>query len=488
MSQSNTGAGTSDRGGSQTSLDWRTKGAYGLGQMVDGIPTGAIETFLFFYYTQVLDLSGTLAGLAILLALVVDAFTDPLMGMLSDATRGRWGRRHPFMVASALPLPLCFVALFVPPAGFEGTALFAWLVTFAVGVRVSLTLFSVPHMSFGAELSQDYVERSRIVALRLAFGAIGWIAVSGGAFLWFFEATEAFPMGHLDAGRYPAFAVSFAGAIAAAALVSAFGTLRWGRRLTPRTAPTLRFADLGPAIGRVFSQAAFRGLIVAGVLASVAVGLRLTLGLHVFTYFWELSPETLSVVNFVMLGGLLFGFPLWGALARIIDKRVAYQAGLILLGVGVLLPHALRIATGWPVDGASVLVPWVALMALVAAVGGTGAQLALASMMADVTDEHELAHGTREEGLFFGALSVVTKSASGLGHQLAGLGLDAISFPADASPGNLAPEVVDGLGWMYGASVAVLATLAVVAVARLPLSRERHARVREALDARSTPG
>ncbi|MEM7408602.1 MAG: MFS transporter [Myxococcota bacterium] len=463
---------------------WGTKLAYGIGQMVDGIPTGAIETFLFFYYTQVLGLSGTLAGLAILIALVFDAITDPWIGALSDATESRSGRRHPFLFASVVPLPLCFVALFVPPAELTGPALFGWLLCFAVGVRLSLTLFSVPHMSLGAELSEDYAERTRIVALRLAFGAIGWIAVSGGGFFWFFQASEAFPIGHLDAGRYPAFATSFAIAIAAAALVSAGGTLAWGRRLGRVVRPHFGARQLFRAVRRVFAHAAFRGLVLAGVAASIAVGLRLTLGLHVFTYFWELPPDAVGVVNFVMLGGLLLGFPLWSALAEVIDKRRAMIAGLCGLGAAVFAPHALRIATGWPAADAPYLVAWVAVMALLAAVGGTGAQLALASMMADVTDEHELAHGTREEGLFFGALSVVTKSASGLGHQLAGIGLDAIAFPADAAPGSLAPEVVTGLGWLYGAGVAVGVGLAVFLTARLPLTRARHAEVRRALDAR----
>jgi len=76
---------------------------YGIGQLSDGAKQAAFNTFLFFYYNQVLGLSGSLAGTAALLALVADAITDPMIGQISDRFRSRWGRRHPFMLAGALP-------------------------------------------------------------------------------------------------------------------------------------------------------------------------------------------------------------------------------------------------------------------------------------------------------------------------------------------------------------------------------------------------
>ena len=91
-----------------------TKLSYGIGQLSDGVKQAAFGTFLFFYYNQVLGLSGSLAGAAALLALLVDAITDPMVGQLSDRFRSRWGRRHPFMLAGALPFGLAMVALFSP--------------------------------------------------------------------------------------------------------------------------------------------------------------------------------------------------------------------------------------------------------------------------------------------------------------------------------------------------------------------------------------
>jgi Na+/melibiose symporter-like transporter len=114
---------------------------YGVGQLSEGVKQAAFNTFLFFYYNQVLGLSGSLAGAAALLALVVDAFTDPMIGQISDHWKSKWGRRHPFMLLGAIPFGLAIVALFSPPEGLAGLALFSRMLVWAIIVRLSLTFF-----------------------------------------------------------------------------------------------------------------------------------------------------------------------------------------------------------------------------------------------------------------------------------------------------------------------------------------------------------
>ena len=105
-------------------LTFNTKFAYGIGQLAEGLKNSALGTFVLFYYNQVLGLPGTLAGLALAIALVFDAFTDPLAGSISDNWQGKNGRRHPFMYASALPLAIFFYLLFSPPEGLSEIELF----------------------------------------------------------------------------------------------------------------------------------------------------------------------------------------------------------------------------------------------------------------------------------------------------------------------------------------------------------------------------
>ena len=88
----------------QSQLRFPTKLAYGVGQAAEGLKNGAFGIFVLFYYNQVLGLSGTLAGLAIGVALVFDSVSDPLAGSVSDHWRSKLGRRHPFLYAAIIPM------------------------------------------------------------------------------------------------------------------------------------------------------------------------------------------------------------------------------------------------------------------------------------------------------------------------------------------------------------------------------------------------
>ena len=146
---------------------------YGLGQAAEGLLSFSFSYFLIFYYTGVVGLSGRLAGVAVLISLLFDAVTDPLAGVVSDRAHSRWGRRHPFLYASALPMAVTFLLTWLPPRGMGELALFTWLVALSVLARLFLTLFYVPHTALGAELSRDYEERNRVVATRQFFGRVG---------------------------------------------------------------------------------------------------------------------------------------------------------------------------------------------------------------------------------------------------------------------------------------------------------------------------
>eukprot|EP01068_Selenidium_serpulae_P006878 Selendium_serpulae@DN4543_c1_g1_i2.p4 len=90
----------------------KTRICFGVGAIAEGVKNTGFNAFLLFYYNQVLGLSGTACGVAILFALLVDALTDPLVGELSDRCHSPLGRRHPFMYAATVPMPLSFMALF----------------------------------------------------------------------------------------------------------------------------------------------------------------------------------------------------------------------------------------------------------------------------------------------------------------------------------------------------------------------------------------
>jgi hypothetical protein len=141
---SSTHASAADPGGAPR-LSVREKSLYAAGDLADGITNVSLGTFLLFYLTAVCGLPGSLAGAAVAISLMVDAVVDPLIGYISDNTRSRWGRRHPYMFASAIPFAGALGMIYSIPA-FESTwALFAYVVAVLIVLRVSFSTFVLPY-------------------------------------------------------------------------------------------------------------------------------------------------------------------------------------------------------------------------------------------------------------------------------------------------------------------------------------------------------
>jgi GPH family glycoside/pentoside/hexuronide:cation symporter len=252
-------------------VPFSTRCFYGLGSVSEGVKNAAFNAFLLFYYNHVLGLPGTLSGLAILLALCVDAITDPLVGSISDNFHSRWGRRHPFMYASALPMALSFLLLFNPPASLGQTGLFLWLTSFAVLVRVSMTLYSIPSNSMTAEMTPNYDERTSLISYRFFFGWVGGITIYQLALRYYLAPTPEFGAGRYNPDAYGAFALASAIAITAAILICALGTHHLIPKLNPppeKTPFTLgRFVR---ELRDVFGNRSYLVLVIASLFSAVA--------------------------------------------------------------------------------------------------------------------------------------------------------------------------------------------------------------------------
>ena len=155
---------------------------YSVGAIANGIKTDTFTFFLLFFYSRVIGLEPLLASLAIGLALIIDSFTDPLMGTISDRTNSKYGRRHPFMFISFIPVSIFYVLLFTPKPEWDlsQNQLFWWMFVCASFTRIGMTFFEVPHRSFGAEITKDYIERTKLFSWREMFA---WTAGICNAFL-----------------------------------------------------------------------------------------------------------------------------------------------------------------------------------------------------------------------------------------------------------------------------------------------------------------
>ncbi len=465
------------------SLSVPTKAAYGVGQLAEGVKTTAFNVFLLFYYNQVLGLSAWWTGLALGLATVIDAIADPLMGSISDSARHRWGRRHPFMYAAALPFGVTFTLLFRPPAGLDPTGLFIWLLTFTILVRISMTIYSVPHLALGAELSTDYRERTAIVAYRSFLAYVGAVLVVVSGWGYFFRSAPGLTDGQFNRAAYPEFGLFCAVAASLSIVVSALGTHARIPHLAGLGAAPAPFSvrRLGAEMRGALANPSFRALFIGIVLFFITRGVAEGLGIYMFTHFWQTAPGAILQVQAIGLIGVLIGTVLWAALSRAIDKKPAFLVGISVYSVFTLLPPLAKLWGWFPAVASPLYVPTLAGLGFVAALGAAAALVSSGSMMADIADEHELDTGRRHEGIFFGALTFAVKVTSGLGQFAAGWSLDLIHFPARAAPGTVAVEIVDALAVLYGPGLSVIAVIAIVILSRYRIDRARHEEIMRAL-------
>jgi GPH family glycoside/pentoside/hexuronide:cation symporter len=460
---------------------------YALGAMLDGVATQAINIFLFFYATAVCGLPAALVGVALAVGLVVDAIVDPLIGSLSDGWRSRYGRRLPFMAVGVPGTMLFLSLLFALPRGWSVPALAAWLTLSSIGLRVSISLFLLPFNAVGAELSDDYEERSSIAAWRWGFamaGAVATVALGFGVFL-------GGPAGLSNRAAYLPFALTLAGIVAVATTVSIRSLHGMPERLHPPAASHgLIHVRLLREVGELFRNRSFRTLFAGALLLFTAAAIHSTLAIHANTYFWGMLPSQVQAVTLALFLGLLCGAPLAAPMLRRVEKRTVLILGILGLGAAFALPPSARLLGLLPRTAH----PPVALLASAVFVGGAlmaMAAIAFASMMADAADEHEFLFGARREGLYFAGWAFASKAAAGLGSLVAGVAVQLIGVPGGSAAHDVAtslpPRAVAWIGVIYGPGTGLLALAAGLICLLYRLDAGAHRAILGELAARRDP-
>ena len=467
-------------------VPFSSKFAFGVGQYAEGLKNTAFSLFILFYYNQVLGLSGTLAGAALFIALLFDAVTDPLAGSLSDNWKSKWGRRHPFMYASAVPLALAFVGLFSPPEDMGQMALFVWLTVFAILTRAAMTLYHVPHLALGAELTENFAERTRIVAYRQFFGTFGSAsAVVIGLGYFFADANG----GRLTVENYMPYAITLALLMVVTIWYSAYGT----QKEIPHLAAPTQKSESGIAkrllqeAKEAFTNRSFRWLFFGVLIVFVMSGVNNALDLYMFQYFWELTGAQMLYLQVSLMVGLMLGVFITSTLHRYTDKKFGVILGTGAWAVIQVLPVVLRLMDLFPENGAQSLVTTLICMKFAQGILLQQAFISFGSMMADITDEHEYETGIRQEGIFFGAIAFSAKATSGFGNFIGGVGLDIISWPTGPSIKTVAdipPDTLVNLGLLYGPVVSAFAIISLWCYSKYKLTRKRHEEILSVLHER----
>ncbi len=468
----------------------------GFSQAVDYLKFISYELFVLFFYSQVLGLPGTLAGLAILISMIFDAATDPVVGAWSDSLRSKFGRRHLPMLGAVLPVGFFFYLLFSPPDGLGQWGLFAWLTIVSIALRIAFTFFAAPASAMTAEISPYPGDRAEMGIYRQAISAVVQFALLAFAFDLFFAATEEFPNGQENPDAYPGFGLAGACAIMFFMMVTFGGTwkhiLRFEQHLGPAARAPFSFSSAirgwvdALAKSRNF-RAIFFGLLLASTMGSCYRALSLYLG----TYLWELEPSEIKVWQQIVLIGM-FGMAICARfIVTRIEPKIVYLTGYLMLLSAYGLPPLLTVLGVLPQAGSETLIYTLYFFNGMAGAGAGLIMICSVILFAEAADEFFYMNAVSKTGMLFGLITFGNKAASGTGKLIAGWLTEAVGFPSADELDTLTPEVLTDLATWLVVVTFVIGIGGFLMLKTYRLTRERHAEVLEGirkLTAASTGG
>jgi len=451
-----------------------TMASYGFGAVAYGVKDAGFGTFLLLFYNQVVGLPSATVGLVIMMALLIDALVDPAVGFFSDRTRTKWGRRHPWMYASALPIMVGWLLLWNPPSVMSEPQTLVWLFAMAVLVRTAVSCYEVPSVALTPELTSGYDERTRIMAYRYLFGWVGGLLMLLSAYKYFLAPTAAFPNGLLNRAGYSGFALAGALLIGVAILVSALGTHHEIKHLpnAPIARQTLRdsFAELRETV----KSRAFAILMAAGVCAYTIQGISYAMSNYLYIYVWGFKGPTFVYLTIALFSGVFLAFLAAPRLGKSASKPKAAMTAVLCGAALNTTPYWLRMLGVFPEVGESTLLPMLFGFFILGTASNVTGFILGASMMADVVEDSEAKTGRRSEGVFFAGSFFVQKCTSGIGIFFAGMILAVAGFPAKATPGTVPVGTIDRLTLIYAGLYIALACVSAFFFSRFPFGRVEH--------------
>jgi glycoside/pentoside/hexuronide:cation symporter, GPH family len=443
----------------------REKLGYGVADVGASLTYVAINTWLFYFLVNIVGLQPLLAGLVFLLGRIFDAVTDPIMGVLSDRLKPTLGRK-PFILWGSVPLGISFALLWLVP---EASQTVKFLLSSFLFLLFSLfyTIVQMPYMALLPELAESYDERTSLSSYRAAFGTFASLLavavppiivtlVSPG------ELVQSRPLGWLVMGLV-------FGAITSVSYLIMTASVKEPKRVA-LSSPSTSFVSEYASAFKIYGFPQIFSLFIV-----VTIGLMMVNS--ILPFFLESSLKISGDTQSVVLGTLfivaILVFPLWAIVAGRFGKRVALNAGLIILA------FALVLLVQFSQPGSLSL--YLMVMTAIAGVGLSAVMLFPWAMLPDVVEFDEASSGRRREGLVYALFTFGQKIASSIG--VFSNAIVTATFGYKQGVLEQAPATVNAIKWMTGPIAALVFLLAIFFVLAFPITKARHEAVRAKLRA-----
>lgn len=430
---------------------WR-RAAYGFGDFGFNLYWTTVSFFILYFYTDVIGLSGKLAGLIFLLAMLWDGITDPAIGYLAQRTKTRWGSYRPYLLFGTLPLAASLVLVFHNP-GFEGGLLAVYVLFAHIIFRTAYTVVNIPYSALSARITQSTEVRNSLAAWRISLATIGSAFVAYSTL----KLVEYFGQGDASTGFFLTAAL-YAG-LSIPVFLTLFTTVRELAPRMPVTEPT----NVRRSLADLVRNKPFLVIMTATIFATIGGVIASKTLVYYFKYTLgdETAVGTAFAVNSIVI---LFAAPFWAFVTTKTSKQFVWRCGAFVSITGSLLLFLNTFET----------VPVVVAIVALSAIGSAAGYLTFWSALPDTVEYGEMTSGRRAESFTFGVMSFVQKASYGLAAALAGLLLDLIGYQAN---GIQSQSTLDALKIVMTLLPAGLILIAFFVIGKYRLDQKTHERI-----------
>ncbi len=395
---------------------------FGVGSLGTGIFNSVPSVLLLYFMTDTLGIAAGLAAWAMFIPKFWDVVTDPLMGIISDRTHTKWGRRRPYMLVGAILMSVTFVFLFNVPEFESDRSTFLYVTAVFALSATAFTIFAVPYIAMPAEMSTDPHERTKIMTWRMVFMTLGILLGSGGAPIIVAAA---------GGGREGYAAMSWMVGLfcAAAMLLSVFSTRR--ARFTTRTNHPFNLREQFAAAA---GNRPFIALLAALIIQLTAVGVITAAAPFYAEHILQAGDQTELYVTLLLvsfIGAAIVSMPLWAHLCGRLGKLRAYHVAI--LGFAAFCLTTAIAGRGYPLPLVCTQIGLIGLC-----YGGT--QVIPYSMLTDTLQLDAQRSGHRREGIFTGIWTAGDKLGVALGGFVMATVLGVAGYMESAGEKVVQPE------------------------------------------------
>ncbi len=437
-------------------------GLYGVANLPTSIVGLPIALYIPTFYSRDLGLSLAFVGVIIALSRLTDVFTDPMIGILSDKWKTRFGRRKPWMFVGTPLMMVSLWMLFVPPRDVSTLYLFVWISL----LYLSFTLVDLPYKAWGAELSTDYRERSQVTGWRESFGYLGLISSL------VIPLVMAYVL-ELTGPRNALYGIAVAVVVTLPILIAP-------ALLAVKEPPPDRLdrppVTLWQGLAIVWANKSFIRLVVCLVFFATAISMTASLSFFFVQHVMEEPFDRYAMFVLVYYLSSTAAIPIWLRISYRLGKHRTVVLGLIWLSIW---------SAPIPLLGPGDFGIFFFLMIMKGSSIGSLIFLP-ASMAADIVDIDTLESGEQRTGLYFSLWGMVTKGAGALGVLIATNVV--VWFGFDPAIDANTPTAKLAVACLYSLIPAGIALIALPLLWRYPLTEERQKELRARIEAGARAG